>query len=379
MSPRAGDDAAHGGHEVDATQSPRGTWKSTWSSNKGLIFIVLAQAIASSMDAIVRFLQQGEHKMHPFQIIFARMGMTFVLSSLYMWWTNVPDFPLGRADVRGWLVVRAMFGFFGLFYSVHYLPLAEATVFRFLVPIVTAWACSLFLGEIFSSRDLLAGVVALVGVIFIAHPSSLFGPNANDDIQTPRPSDIDHVSPTQRLLAITASLLGVLGASGAYTMIRVIGTRAHALISVNYFAVLGTFGSAAALLLVPGISFTTPRGVREWVLVVVLGVLGFALQFLLTAGLQLDRSSKATSMLYTQVLFALSFDFAIWGVLPGGWSLFGGAIVIASTLWSALSKPSKPAVAQAKTAVVDEESALLGGQQGDGVVETAQRRASISV
>ncbi|KAL5346547.1 hypothetical protein ACLOAV_008818 [Pseudogymnoascus australis] len=379
MSLRGREDAPHGVHETDPTEAPRRTWKSTWSNNKGLIFIVLAQAIASSMDAIVRFLQQGEHKMHPFQIIFARMGMTFVLSSLYMWWTKVPDFPLGRADVRGWLVVRALFGFFGLFYSVHYLPLAEATVFRFLVPIVTAWACSLFLGEIFSSRDLLAGVVALIGVTFIAQPSSLFGPAGHDDIQAPHPSDIDHVSPAQRLLAITASLLGVLGASGAYTMIRVIGTRAHALISVNYFAVLGTFGSAAALLTVPGMSFTIPRGPREWVLVVLLGVLGFALQFLLTAGLQLDRSSKATSMLYTQVLFALSFDFAIWGVLPSGWSLFGGAIVIASTLWSALSKPNKTVAAPTKTSVVDEESALLGGQRGEEVVERAQRRASISV
>ncbi|KFX92355.1 hypothetical protein O988_07309, partial [Pseudogymnoascus sp. VKM F-3808] len=154
MSSRAGDNAPHGGHEAAPTPAPQGTWKATWSNNKGLIFIILAQAIASSMDAIVRFLQQGEHKMHPFQIIFARMSTTFVLSSLYMWWTKVPDFPLGRPDVRGWLVVRALFGFFGLFclyYSVHYLPLAEATVFRFLVPIVTAWACSIFLGEIFSS------------------------------------------------------------------------------------------------------------------------------------------------------------------------------------------------------------------------------------
>lgn len=52
------------------------------------------------------------------------MSMTFVLSSLYMWWTKVPDFPLGRADVRGWLVVRALFGFFGLFclYCETHLP-----------------------------------------------------------------------------------------------------------------------------------------------------------------------------------------------------------------------------------------------------------------
>lgn len=74
MSLRTGSDAPHGGHETDTTPVPRGTWKSTWSNNKGLIFIVLAQAIASSMDAIVRFLQQGEHKMHPFQASNSSLG-----------------------------------------------------------------------------------------------------------------------------------------------------------------------------------------------------------------------------------------------------------------------------------------------------------------
>ena len=63
------------------------------------------------------------------------MGITLILSTLYMWWTSVPYFPLGHPAIRGWLVLRALFGFVGLFtlyYSVHYLPLAEATVFRFL-------------------------------------------------------------------------------------------------------------------------------------------------------------------------------------------------------------------------------------------------------
>jgi drug/metabolite transporter (DMT)-like permease len=238
------------------------------------------------------------------------------------------------------------------------LPLAEATVFRFLTPIVTAWACSVFLGQIFTKKELAAGLVALVGVVFIAHPRSIFG-HVGDDATTNQASPIDDVTTTQRLIAIAVSLIGVIGQSGAYTMIRVIGDRAHALISVNYFAVLGTVGSAISLLVIPGIGFTMPQGVREWVLLTLLGVLGFVLQFLLTAGLQLDKSSKATSMLYTGVLFALSFDWAIWGVFPGKWSLFGGSIIIASTLWSALQKPHGPPQDTSKT-IADEESALLG-------------------
>ncbi|KAH0343807.1 hypothetical protein KCU83_g8583, partial [Aureobasidium melanogenum] len=367
MSGNGQDDEANLSRSSSHASEPKpNVFKSVWRNNKGVFLILLAQATGSTMDAIVRFLQQGGHGMHPFQVIFARMSITALLSTIYMWYTKVPDFPLGAPAVRGWLILRALAGFFGLFclyYSVHYLPLAEATVFRFLVPIITAWACSVFLGQSFSRTEFLAGVIALLGVVIIAHPAAIFG-RVDDDIKVPhQPNKIDQVSAGQRLLAIFVSVIGVLGASAAYTLIRVIGSRAHALISVNYFALISTFGSAGALLVLPGMKFTMPHGAREWLLLSLLGILGFVLQFLLTAGLQLDRTSKATSMLYTGILFALAFDWAIWGVFPGFWSCVGGAIVIASTLWSALQK-SKGASQSVvtKKEVVDEESALLGAQ-----------------
>jgi drug/metabolite transporter (DMT)-like permease len=159
----------------------------------------------------------------------------------------------------------------------------------------------------------------------------------------------------------------------------VIGSRAHALISVNYFALISTFGSAGALLVLPGMGFVMPHGAREWLLLSLLGVLGFVLQFLLTAGLQLDRTSKATSMLYTGILFALAFDWAIWGVFPGFWSCIGGAVVITSTLWSALQKSKSTPQGAAKKEVVDEESALLGAQTegSEGAARAGATRESV--
>ena len=163
------------------------------------------------------------------------------------------------------------------------------------MPIVTAYSCSIFLSQPFTRKELLAGLIALAGIIIIAHPAAIFG-KVDDSITTTRKSEeVDDVTPTQILIAIAVSIIGVLGAVGAYTCIRVIGDRAHALISVNYFSVLATSVSALALVLIPGIGFTMPQGAREWLLLVFLGVLGFVLQFLLTAGLQLDKSSRATS------------------------------------------------------------------------------------
>ncbi|KAK7744077.1 hypothetical protein SLS53_003595 [Cytospora paraplurivora] len=351
--------------DVSVKDQKPSVWRSIWENDQGALLILLSEVCSSSMDATARFLQQGGAGIPTLQLIVARMGVTFILSTLYMWWKQVPYFPLGNPEVRLWLVLRALFGFVGLFtlyYSVHYLPLAEATVFRFLVPIVTAWACSVFLGQPFTRKELTAGIVALVGVIFIAHPEGIFGRVEGDAVHAGSNSDdLDQVTPAQRMVAIIVALVGIFGASGAYTFIRIIGNRAHTLMSVNYFAFVATLGSTVALLVLPGTGFVVPASPREWALLLLMGVLGFVLQFLLTKGLTLDKSPKATSMLYTQVLFALAFDWAIWGVLPGGWSLFGGAIVIASTLWSALHK-TKAAAPKEASKVVDEESALLRAQ-----------------
>jgi drug/metabolite transporter (DMT)-like permease len=245
-----------------------------------------------------------------------------------------------------------------------------------MVPIVTALECSVFLGTRFARTELFAGVAALLGVVLIAHPTSIFG-NAENDVNSKTVGEVDEVTPTQRLLAIGAASLGIFCASTAYTLIRVIGNRAHALVSVSYFSLLSTVCSTIALLAIPGIGFTLPEGPREWILLLLLGLFGFALQFLLTAGLQLDRSSKATSMMYSQIVFALLCDWAIWGVLPGFWSFIGGAIVIASTLWSALQKFQGNATESSKTPIIDEETSLLGTET-EGAEDAALRRASIS-
>jgi hypothetical protein len=56
------------GDPVAAGKSPPSTWRAVWQNNKGMFLILLAEIAGSSMDAIVRFLQQGGHGMHPFQV-----------------------------------------------------------------------------------------------------------------------------------------------------------------------------------------------------------------------------------------------------------------------------------------------------------------------
>jgi len=43
-------------------------WRMVWQENKGLILILNSIIAGSCMDAIARFVQQGGHSMHPFQV-----------------------------------------------------------------------------------------------------------------------------------------------------------------------------------------------------------------------------------------------------------------------------------------------------------------------
>ncbi|KAL8744005.1 MAG: hypothetical protein Q9184_008046, partial [Pyrenodesmia sp. 2 TL-2023] len=222
--------------------------------------------------------------------------------------------------------------------SLQYLPLAEATVITFLAPIVACWACSMLLKEPFTRSEQIACLVSLLGVILIARPTSFFSltdggssiasavgdglPATNGTLPTQDNGEI-HVTATQRLVAVGVALLGVFGAASAYTTIRWIGRRAHPLISVNYFAAWTTFVATVVLLFVPGMNFKLPADLKQWSYLIFLGICGLAMQLLLTAGLAYEKSSRATNMVYTQMLFALTFDKLIFDTTPGTISIVG--------------------------------------------------------
>jgi drug/metabolite transporter (DMT)-like permease len=111
------------------------------------------------------------------------------------------------------------------------------------------------------------------------------------------------------------------------------------------------------------VSFLLPHGFREWGLLIGLGIFGFFLQFLMTSGLVKDKSSRATNMMYSSVVFGLLADFAIWGVVPGWLSWFGGSIVTAATVWGSIQKGD--AGVQKAEASRDEEYAIV---PGDGIL-----------
>lgn len=235
----------------------------------------------------------------------------------------------------------------------------------------------------------IAGMVSLLGVILIAQPltflsdqsSAPFPPDSATVITNGTATSIGYqnfedVTPLQRLIAIGVALVGVCGAGCAYTTIRWIGHRAHPLISVNYFATLCTLASVVAILAVPGVEFRLPSTIKGWGLLFFLGLCGFFMQFLLTAGLSHEKSSRSTNTIYTGMLFALFFDKIIWNRTPGFLSIAGSSLILGSTIYVAVKITGSREEAVVQVGTEDEEAGLVAGieDREDGVTDPEDGR-----
>src|SRR5438045_2683272 len=153
------------------------TLPSFFNRNLGLLCIALAQMFFSMMNLCAKLLSMGDPQIHPLEIIFVRMAVTWMGCMTYLYYNNIPDFVIGPKAIRSLLIIRGVFGFFGLFgiyYSVQYLDLSDATVLTFLAPTLTACFGRVFLKEPFIRTELYAGIISLLGVVLIARPQSLF-------------------------------------------------------------------------------------------------------------------------------------------------------------------------------------------------------------
>ena len=375
------------GQSVEVSPFPRAlahepnTWRdfcrNVWVRNQGLFLVLISQLFGALMNVITRLLELEGEGMHPFRVLFWRMTLTSIFCCSWMYWNQVPDFPLGAKGVRLLLTVRGFTGFFGIFGmycksscplspqhgsdfpdSLQYLPVADAVVLTFLSPSLASYGCYILLKEPFPRSAQYASLISLVGVILIARPTSFFsstlppavihGDSMSSTNTTAATGGYESSFPTptsaQRLSAVAVAMLGVLGGAGALTCIRWIGSRCHALISVNYFSVWCTIVSGMALSLskplhLSELSFGLPTGLRQWSMLIFLGVCGFVAQFLMTKGLAeggRGESARATNMIYMNMLFALALDKLFFGQSPGWWSLAGSGLILGSAVFVAL-------------------------------------------
>lgn len=320
--------------------------------NIGLIYLIAAQLFNSLMVVSTKILETDlkvdpdtgeiQQPIRPLQILFSRMSITYAAALVYMLINRhkILHAPFGPRELRPWLLLRGAVGFcgvFGMYFSLMYLTVSDAVLITFLTPAVTVILAAVVLRERFTKVEAFGTLVSLMGVVLIVRPSFLFGLPDNLDN-----SPAESADPRKRLLATMVGLLGVLGASTVYIVLRYIGDRAHAIISVGYFSLIVTVISLVGITLVPSMRFRWPHGNRQWFLLINLGVCGFIFQLLLTMGIQRERAGRGSAMAYTQLVYAVGWDVMLWHHWPSLWSWLGMLVIVGATVAVARCKPKEP-------------------------------------
>lgn len=236
------------------------------------------------------------------------------------------------------------------FYALSVLPISDATALSFTNVPLTAIMASLILSEKYGWTDAVTAILCMVGVVFIAQPSVIFGGSAGGELP---------------VFAVAICLFGACTSALAYVTVRQLPS-ADALVLVLYFSVVGSILTPVLLL-----TFQTPVALAdpvEWALVAAVGVCGFLGQALLNRGIQLAPAGPATVMRYSDVVFALCYQTFLFNNPPSGLKLLGAGLImscVVGVLANARKKEhAKAATQEVSATTVEPESGGEDSQDG---------------
>ncbi|KAH9052760.1 hypothetical protein EDB87DRAFT_1655645 [Lactarius vividus] len=321
-------------------RAPRWTTSKWWRSarpsffddNLGLFFVVASQFFFSAMNMSVKWLNSSDEPVPILEIILVRTTITCFFSFIYIYWMNISDPFFGPKGIRTLLALRGLSGslaVFGVYFSLQYLSLSDATVLTFVAPILTGFSGAAFLEEHLPIGEILAGLFSFVGVVLISRPQFLFGSQASAG-----PSE---ATPAQRMLSIIAALFGILGIAGSYLTLRAIRERTHVVHPVVSFASQSVLISALSIMLfkVPLVVPKRTLGLAMLFPNALFGILG---QVFLTIGLQRETAARGSLAIYTSVIFAMVFEFTIFHTTPPALSIIGTLMIVSSAIYITLTK-----------------------------------------
>jgi len=214
-----------------------------------------------------------------------------------------------RIDGHIWRSTFGIVSMYGYFHALSHLPLAEAVLLTYTMPLFAPFIGWLWLGERPPNSALPAALIGLAGIALIVKPGT-----------------------TE--LTSSAALIGALsGVSAAAAMIgiRRISNTEPASRIVFYFLLLSTVITATPL----HWTWQTPTA-PAWLWLLGVGAFATGGQLLLTRAYGSAPAAFIGPFTYTAVIFAGALGWALWGETPDLWSLAGIALVIGSCLLTLL-------------------------------------------
>ncbi|WP_413677776.1 DMT family transporter [Prochlorococcus sp. MIT 0916] len=275
---------------------------------KGIKFLIGSGLSFSLMSVCVKAI--GE-KIPVSELVFARATISIIITRFFLYKNKIN--PWGYQ--KRLLIIRGLLGtvaLFCIFKALTILPIATATVIQYIYPTFTVICAYIILKELIFRRIVYSIIIGWIGILLVSQPEL----TTNNDIQ-------------EIILAIIIAILGALMTSLAYICVRKLSSTEHPLVIIYYFPLV------SIPLSIPFIinDFVLPIG-TDWLWIIGIGIFTQIGQLCITEGLRLLPAGQATSLNYSQVIFA-----SIWGVLIFGETItssiyLGGFCVLISTIIS---------------------------------------------
>lgn len=274
----------------------------------GMRYMILSAIGFSLMAVCVKFASQ--EGIPVLEIVAARAFISLILSYADIRYKGIPAF----GQQKGFLFLRGFVGTFALicvYYAITHLPLAEATVLQYLYPIFTAVLALFFLKEHIHWHLIASIGLSFIGVLCVVRPAFLFGDTAQD----------------LSYLAILAGVVGAIGSSFAYVLVRKLNQTEDSSVIIFYFPLIALPVSLYLL----GETYVVPNW-TACIFLVLVGIFTQVGQVGLTKAMKTETASRATAFSYLQVVFAALFGWALFQEVPSS-EFFLGALFIMLGVW----------------------------------------------
>lgn len=291
----------------------------------GLVLATLSSLFFSLCSVIVKSLRE----VNPAEMaIFRFLGVLLPAIPIVIYKSEHP-FPKGRRLI---LILRSFIGTTGLmlsFYAFRHMPLADASVIVFSVPVFVAIFARIFLKESCGLFNIVTVCLTLIGVILITRPSLIFG-NTIESLSDGHIKS-EHTDLWSAMAAFSATLFG----ANAYVLLRALKDLHFSVIMTNF----GLFALIQTTLISWAIgALCMPHCGTDRLLVVALALFSFTGQILLTLSLQIEQAGPVAIARSTDIVFAFFWQVLFFNEIPNRYSVGGAILVTSSVLLTGLRK-----------------------------------------
>lgn len=288
----------------------------------GLILATLSSLFFSLCSVIVKWMTDVD----PMALAAYRYVGVLLPAIPIVIYKQQPVFPKGK---RIMLILRSFTGTASLmlsFYAFRHMPLADASVIVFSVPVFTAIFARMFLREPCGLFSFFSVILTLIGVVLITRPPLIFGDSVNA-----LGSSGEHTEIWGAVAAFSATLFG----ANAYVLLRALKGIHFAVIMTNF----GTFALFQCVLVTWLIgALCLPRCGIDRILIVALALFSFGGQILLTLALQLEQAGPVALARSSDIVFAFIWQVLFFNEIPNAYSVAGAFLVMSSVVLTGLRK-----------------------------------------